>query len=99
MKIISRAATNSYRVINLIDNSISLLPGDLLVKVSELTEDEFVALSNEMSRRWAESCAIVDGPTTRQKSRNVSAARLFVDESIRSKSNACDGISVRELYE
>ena len=61
-KILSKVATNHFRVQSVIDGTIVTLPGDLLIKVSTLTEGELVELCNEMERAAAKE-ALTRAPT------------------------------------
>ena len=49
-KIISKVVTNHFRVRSVVNGKETTLPGDALVKVSALTEQELVELCNEMEK-------------------------------------------------
>ena len=54
----SKVATNSFRCRDLKTNKISIIPGDLLIKLHGLTENETVELINEMERVAAKEAEI-----------------------------------------
>ena len=71
-RIMSKVATNHFRVKSVIDGSETTLPGDLLIKVSTLTESELVELCNEMEAAAAKEAlantpSMPDGDTMRRR--------------------------------
>ena len=71
-KIISKVATNHFRVRSVVNGRETTLPGDVLVKVSALNERELVELCNEMERATVQeavnnSPSAPDGVATRRR--------------------------------
>ena len=59
-KVVAKVATNAYKVQSLITGKESIIPGDQLIKINSLTEDELKALCKEMeevARRNADAAA------------------------------------------
>ena len=58
----SKVATNSFRCRNIKTNEETIIPGDLLVKLNGLTENEAVELINEMERVAAKEADMTVAP-------------------------------------
>lgn len=58
----SKVATNSFRCRNIKTNEETIIPGDLLVKLNGLTENEAVELINEMERVAAKEAETTAAP-------------------------------------
>ena len=71
-KIMAKVATNHFRVKSVVNGTETTLPGDVLVKVSALTEQELVQLCREMEKATvreavSNSPSIPDGAATRRR--------------------------------
>ena len=87
LRVESRCASNSYRCLNLNDLTTTILPGDLLVKVSGLTEDELIQLSHEMQRRYVESCTAPDSAVTRSRTRTAQISMFSATRAKQQRTN------------
>ena len=58
----SKVATNSFRCRNIKTNQESIIPGDLLVKMKGLTENEAIELINEMEKVAAKEAEATTAP-------------------------------------
>ena len=87
-RVIARVATNSFRVKSLMDDAISCLPGDQLIKVSNLDEDGMRQLVHLMESSAAKGLPQPSRPRTRAgAAAEVGCVNWFVvprdhDESI-----------------
>ena len=57
-RVVSKVATNSFRVVSIVSGGTCVLPGDVLIKVSALDEDELRALCREMESTAARNAAL-----------------------------------------
>ena len=71
--IISKVATNSFRCKNIKTKEVVVLPGDLLIKIKGLTENEAVDMIDEMERVAAKEAEITRAPN---KAGNRRSTRL-----------------------
>ena len=87
-RIIARVATNSFRCESIVTNEISILPGDLLVRVrghDESSLSELVRRMNEASQRHT------TGPTTAvTRSRSSGISCLFTSIETNNRAHSCD---------
>ena len=79
-RVVSKVATNAFRVVSIISGDACVLPGDVLIKVSALNEDELRALCREMEATAARNAALMasdDASETDDNGRRVRrSARL-----------------------
>ena len=89
-KITSKVATNSYRVRSLKSNDEKVMPGDNLIKLTNITDDEAIELVDEMERVAAKESLATTNPSqkrlTRSKSKRIRASsqRQHIDYNISS---------------
>ena len=87
-RIVARVATNSFRCESIVTNEISILPGDLLVRVrghDESSLSELVRRMNEASQRHT------TGPTTAvTRSRSSGISCLFTSIETNNRAQSCD---------
>ena len=74
----SKVATNSFRCRNIKTNEETIIPGDLLVKMKGLTENEAVELINEMERVAAKEAETTTAPA---KAGGRRSTRIAVQKS------------------
>ena len=77
-KVINKVASNSYRCKSLINQIEIIVPGDGIVKLGKLSEQEAIALCSRMEARAAKEAASNNTPrVTRQSARG---ARITSEE-------------------
>ena len=80
-RVVSKVATNAFRVVSIISGDTCVLPGDVLIKVSALNEDKLSALCHEMEATAARNAALMasdDASQTDDNGRRVGrSARLM----------------------
>ena len=71
-KVLNKVASNSYRCKSLISQSEIIVPGDGIVKLGKLSNQEALALCARMEARAAEEAGSLASPrVTRQSARSV----------------------------
>ena len=79
-KIIGKLATNAFKVLNLSSGEISLLSGDVLIRVRGHTKASLLRLVQLMAQTAEDNSARTDGPTTRSRSRSARNASASLDD-------------------
>ena len=80
-KITSKVATNSYRVRSLRTNEEKVMPGDNLIKLTNINEHEALSLVDEMERVAAKESLATTNPTSRRSTRSSTARKRASHEA------------------
>ena len=87
-KVIPRLATNTYRVQSIVDDALEIQPGDHLVRLTNMSEDQVLKLVRSMEKTSQMNTAVTDKAQTRAMKRAETRAttnalwkrQMFVDE-------------------
>ena len=87
-KVISRLATNTFRVQSIVDNSLEIQPGDHLIRLTNMSEEQVLKLVRSMEKTSQVNTAVTDRAQTRAMKRAETRAtsnalwkrQMFVDE-------------------
>ena len=72
-RVTSKVGTNAFRVESLIDGTTAVLPGDHLIKVAGLNENELITLCREMEAAAAREALETEAPEERRSTRRSTA--------------------------
>ena len=101
-QIINRVATNSWRCKSVVDGSIYILPGDLLIKVKGFTKESLKSLVAAMEKAAAKTTAVKSRPKTRSQSKSnppsIQQINLFQVAKIPSPCDPCDAVDLGESF-
>ena len=87
-KVIARLATNTFRVQSIVDNSLEIQPGDHLIRLTNMSEEQVLKLVRSMEKTSQVNTAVTDRAQTRAMKRAETRAtsnalwkrQMFVDE-------------------
>ena len=91
-KITSKVATNSYRVRSLKSNEEKVMPGDNLIKLTNINDNEAIELIDEMERVAAKESLATTNPSQRRATRSTTARKRA------SHQNESDDHDIASLY-
>ena len=94
-RITSKLGTNAWRCVSLIDGGRAILPGDHLVKVSGLTEEELVALCREMEITAAKEAMEIEHPAAEGRTSRRRTTRASTREG---RTEACVDAWIQKLF-
>ena len=83
LKITSKVATNSYRVRSLKTNEELVMPGDNLIQLTNINEDEAIDLIDEMERVAAKEAEAISKPSERRATRSTTKASRSTNQQQR----------------
>ena len=80
-KVVSKVATNSFKVVSVISGLTEIHPGDLLIKLRGFDEPSLITLVNSMNSAADRGRARINRPNTRSRATSSAISKAFIDRS------------------